>query len=128
MLQEEYNNMLEGGNEYFQIWANQRFLEKMTLDLTFTGLVKFHQKPDYRVVKKAAREDFCSNHFGSEGIETGWNLRKIAEIAERVCIWLVSEESGKREGRPCRHIYGLKGRVEWRRLGRITVQMESWGL
>lgn len=73
------------------------------------------------MVKKAAREDFCSNHFGSKGMETGWNLRKIAKIAERVWIWLVVlEESGKRERRQCRHIYGLEGRVEWRRLGRIT--------
>lgn len=100
MLQEKrYNNMLAGGNEYFQIEGNQ--------DDTGPHFYRMDEevspKARYRVVKKKAR-DFFSNHFGCEGIETGRNLREIAERAERVYTWLVSEDGGRRDGRQFRHI------------------------
>lgn len=59
-------------------------------------------------------------HFGSEGTETEWYLEREAERVERVCVWLRSEQSRKREGRQLRYIYQMKRRGRWRRFDGIS--------
>lgn len=63
------------------------------------------------MVKKAAKEDSCFKHSGSERMKTGWSLEKIAESIERVCFGCqVRGVEGWKEG-SLKHIYGQQERI-----------------